>query len=41
VDTMSTNFDQIEKDALDALAGAADSAALEKWRVACLDAAPR
>jgi phenylalanyl-tRNA synthetase alpha chain len=33
---MSTNFDQIEKDALDALASAADSAALEKWRIACL-----
>ena len=33
---MPTNFDQIEKDALEALAGAADSAALEKWRIACL-----
>ena len=35
---MSTNFDQIEKDALEALAAAPDSAALEKWRIACLTA---
>ena len=33
---MAIDFDQIEKDALDALAAATDSAALEKWRVACL-----
>jgi len=33
---MSTNFDQIEHDALDALAAAADSAALDTWRMACL-----
>jgi len=33
---MSTNFDQIEKEALEALAAAADSAALERWRIACL-----
>jgi phenylalanyl-tRNA synthetase alpha chain len=33
---MSTNFDQVEKDALEALGAAADSAALETWRVACL-----
>ena len=33
---MAIDFDQIEKDALAALAAATDSAALEKWRVACL-----
>jgi phenylalanyl-tRNA synthetase alpha chain len=33
---MPTNFDQIEQDALDALAAATDSAALEKWRIAFL-----
>jgi phenylalanyl-tRNA synthetase alpha chain len=33
---MSTNFDRIEQEALEALAAAADSAALERWRIACL-----
>ena len=33
---MSTNFDQIENEALEALAATADSAALERWRIACL-----
>jgi len=33
---MPTNFDQIEQDALDALAAANDSAALERWRIAFL-----
>ncbi len=33
---MATDFDRIEEDALGALAAAADSAALEKWRIAFL-----
>ena len=33
---MATDFDRIQEDALGALAAAADSAALEKWRIAFL-----
>src|SRR5512137_905530 len=33
---MSTNFDQIEREALEALAAVTDSAALEKSRVSCM-----
>jgi len=33
---MSTNLDQIEKAALEALAAVPDSAGLERWRIACL-----